>query len=80
MVKFEMEYADLVVVEFALYEFINHQKQEIHRLQTLPERSSAEKELIKTCENRARNASRALRIVVSSLNNADDGEVCDEEA
>lgn len=78
MVKFDMEYADAVIVEFALYEFINSQRQEIHRLQSLPERSNAEKELIKVCENRARNAGHALRVVVRSLNDADDEGVCDE--
>ena len=75
MVKFEMEYVDAAVLEFALYEFINNQKQEIHRLQTLPERSVAEKELIKVYENRVRNAGRALRVVVRSLNDAEDEEV-----
>jgi hypothetical protein len=72
MVKFEMEYVDASMIEVALYEFINRHKQEIHRLQTLPERSNEEKDLIKMYENRVRNAGRALRVVGRSLNDAED--------
>jgi len=74
MVKFEMEYADAGTVEFALYEFIASQKQEIHRLQTLPERSPAEKGRLKECENRVRNTVKALRVVVTALNDS----LCEE--
>jgi hypothetical protein len=74
MVKFEMEYADAGTVEFALHEFIASQKQEIHRLQTLPERSPAEKGQLKECENRLRNAIKALRVVVTALNDS----LCEE--
>jgi len=74
MVKFEMEYADAGMVEFALYEFIASQEREIHRLQTLPERSPAEKAQIKECENRIRNAGKALRIVFTALNDS----LCEE--
>ena len=79
VIKFELEYADACMVEIALYGFIASQKQEIHRLQTLPERSNAEKELMKACENRVRNTGRILRVVVDNLNAANE-EVCDEEA
>jgi hypothetical protein len=74
MVKFEMEYADAGMVEFALYEFMDSQKREIHRLQTLPERSPAEKGQLKECENRLRNAIKALRVVVTALNDS----LCEE--
>ncbi|NBW21210.1 MAG: hypothetical protein EBR82_75940 [Caulobacteraceae bacterium] len=77
MVKFEMDYADACMLEFALYEFIGSQKQEIHRLQTLPERSLTEKAQLKECENRLRNTNHALRVVVDNLNAANE-EVCDD--
>jgi hypothetical protein len=67
MVMFDMEYADAVLVEFALDEFIRKHKQRIHRLQTIPERSNAEKELIKQYENRVRNAKRVLGVVSQVL-------------
>jgi len=73
-VNLEMEYTDLAMVEFALYEFIASQKQEIHRLQTLPERSPAERAQIEECENRIRNTGSALRVVFTALN----GSLCEE--
>lgn len=60
MVNLEMEYADAAIVEFALDEFIRKHRQRIQRLQNLPERSMAEKELIKVYENRVRNARRVF--------------------
>jgi hypothetical protein len=78
MVNLEMKYADLAMVEFALYAFIASQKQEIHRLQTLPERSPAERAQIKECENRIRNTGRALRVVFTALNGSLCEEVCDD--
>jgi low affinity Fe/Cu permease len=51
-----MEYADAALVEFALDEFIRKHKQRITRLQTIQDKSNAEKELIKVYENRVRKA------------------------
>jgi low affinity Fe/Cu permease len=56
MVKFEMDYADAAVLEFALDEFIKKHRQRITRLQTIQDKNNAEKQLIKVYENRVRNA------------------------
>ncbi len=76
MVKFEMEYADATVLEFALDEFIRKHRQRITRLQAIQEKSNAEKELIKVYENRVRKAKNVFTQVSLMLNK----EVCDEEA
>lgn len=67
MVMIDMPYADAALVEFALDEFIRKHRQRIQRLQNLPERSLAEKELIKQYENRVRNAKRVLGVVSQAL-------------
>jgi hypothetical protein len=80
MVKFEMEYIDAVVVEFALVDFIDWHRRRVSKLHAIKDKTEPEITLLKVYEARIRNAKKALGVVGVSLTEFSKLEACHEEA